>query len=138
MSKEIKKTEETEELTGVCRYCCQTRIVKGSVGMTEEEITEAATLSCSCEAAVYYQEKTRREKAAKKRVDELFGEAASGFNQDEAVLNYMKQGIDLINDGKIRNLTLNLNKGLKCKIAVMTDDKIKVSREIKSVVEFKQ
>lgn len=50
----------------------------------------------------------------------------------------MKQGIDLINDGKIRNLTLNLNKGLKCKIAVMTDDKIKVSREIKSVVEFKQ
>lgn len=82
--------------------------------------------------------KTRREKAAKKRVDELFGDAASGFNQDEDVLNFMKQGIDLINDGKIRNLTLNLNKGLKCKIAVMTDDKIKVSREVKSVVEFKQ
>lgn len=128
----------TKDMTGVCRYCCQTRIIKGSADMTEEEITEMATMSCECEGAKAYSARKQRLEKAKKCVDELFGEGAGGFAQSGEVTQFMKNGIDAINNGDMRSLTVNLNEGLKCKIMTTTDGKIKVLREAKSVVERKQ
>lgn len=133
-----KETKAVKEMTGVCRYCCQTRIIKGSADMTEEEITEAATRSCDCDAAKYYRERMRRLSMAEESIEVLFGEKAGDFSQPGVVTQFMKIGINAINDGDIKSVTINLNKGLKCKIAVAPDDKIKVSREAKSVVERKQ
>lgn len=138
MPKGTKEAKEAKEMTGVCRYCYQTRIIKGSAGMTEEEITEEATLSCDCEAAKEYRTRMRRSEKAKESVDDLFGEEAGGFTQPDKVIEFMKCGIDAINRGSIKGMTVSLNKGLKCKIAAMSDDKIKVLREAKSVVERKQ
>lgn len=134
MAKEIK------EMTGVCRFCYQSRIVRGAADMTEEQITETATRQCSCEAAKKYRTKVLRAETAKKHVDKLFGDKneTSNFAQPDEILDFMKHGIDVINNGYMKNLTINMIKGLKCKIALTTDDKIKVSREAKSVVEFKE
>lgn len=133
-----KATETVKEITGVCRFCCQTRIIQGSADMTEEEITEKATLSCDCEAAETYRVRMQRLEKAKKNIEELFGENAGGFAQRSEIKNLMECGVDVINDGDVRSITINLNKGLKCKIAVMADDRIKVSREAKFTEERKQ
>ena len=138
MAKETKGITAEKEMTGVCRYCHQTRIIKGSADMTEEEITEMATRSCDCEAAETYRMRLQRLEKAKKNIEELFGENAGGFAQRSEIKNLMECGVDVINDGDVRSITINLNKGLKCKIAIMTDDRIKVSREAKFTEERKQ
>lgn len=138
MPKRTKETAETKAVTGVCRFCCQTRVIDGSTDMTEEEKTEKATMSCNCESAKCYRERMQRMSLAEQSIDELFGEGAGDFVQPGVVTQLMKIGIGAMNDGDIKSITINLNKGLKCKIAVATDDKIKVLREVKSVVEKKQ
>lgn len=138
MPKEAKGTKAEKEMTGVCRYCHQTRIIKDNADMTEEQITEAATLACDCEAAETYRMRLQRLEKAKKNIEELFGENAGGFAQRSEIKNLMERGVDVINDGDVRGITINLNKGLKCKIAVMADDRIKVSREAKFTEERKQ
>lgn len=130
--------KKIEEMTGICRFCYQSRIIRGAADMTEEQITETATLQCSCEAAKVYRTKVQRAETAKEHVDKLFGNETSDFVQPDEIVDFMKHGIDVINNGYIKNLTLNMIKGLKCKIALTADDKIKVSREVKSVVEYKE
>lgn len=135
---EAREAQEEKQMTGVCRFCCQTRMIKGSADMTEEEKTESATYSCDCDGAKYYRERMQRRKREEQSIDALFGEGAGDFVQPGVVTQLMKIGIGAMNDGDIKSMTINLNKGLKCKIAVVADDKIKVSREAKSVVERKQ
>lgn len=138
MAKKVTETAAENEVTGVCRFCCQTRVVIGAAGMTEEQITETATRQCSCEAAKVYKAKILRAETAKKHVDKLFGDKSNDFTQPDEIVDFMKHGIDEINNEYMKSMTVNMNKGLKCKIALTADDKIKVSREAKSVVEFKQ
>lgn len=97
-----------------------------------------ATRSCDCEAAEAYRIRVKRLEKAKKNIEELFGKNAGSFAQRSEVKNLMECGVDVINDGDVRGITINLNKGLKCKIAVMADDRIKVSREAKFTEERKQ
>ena len=106
--------------------------------MTEEELTERATLSCECEAAVIYRKRMERAQAAKDSIDTLFGDESNSFYQPYEITDFMKSGIDVINNGGVKALTITMNKGLKGKIALTGNDEIKVSREAKSVVEFKQ
>lgn len=138
MTKETKGTTAEKEITGVCRFCFQTRIIQGSADMTEEEITEMATRSCDCEAAKAYRIRMQCSERAKKSVDELFGEEAGDFTQPDKVIEFIRCGIDAISRGSIKGMTVKLNQGLKCSIEAMKDNKIKVSREVKSVVERKQ
>lgn len=130
--------KEMKEMTGVCRFCFQSRIVRGAADMTEEQITETATLQCSCEAAAMYRRRMERAEVAKENIDTLFGDESNDFYQSDEIRDFMKHGIDVINNGCMKSLIINMNKGLKCKIALTVNDEIKVSREAKSVVEFKQ
>lgn len=137
-TKETKGTTAEKEMTGVCRFCYQTRIIKGSADMTEEEITEKATRACDCEAAKAYRIRMQRSERAKESVDDLFGERAGDFTQPNKVIEFMKCGIDVISRGSIKGMTVKLNQGLKCSIETVKDNKIKVSREAKTVEERKQ
>lgn len=58
-----------KDMTGVCRGCGQTKIVKAA---TQEEADSAATLDCSCPAG----ELARRVKHVGEQLDELIGELA--------------------------------------------------------------
>lgn len=138
MPRETKGTTETKAVTGVCRFCCQTRVIDGGADMTEGEKTEKATMYCNCDAAKVYRERMQRMSLAEQSIEVLFGEGAGSFAQPGVVTQLMKIGVSAMNNGDIKSMTINLNKGLKCKIAVVADDKIKVSREAKSVVERKQ
>lgn len=138
MPRETKGTTETKAVTGVCRFCCQTRVIDGGADMTEGEKTEKATMYCNCDAAKVYRERMQRMSLAEQSIEVLFGEGEGSFAQPGVVTQLMKIGVSAMNDGDIKSMTINLNKGLKCKIAVVADDKIKVLREVKSVVERKQ
>lgn len=128
----------TREITGECPYCGQQRILTVQADATEENIRIAAVLACGCTQALHYQEKTRRIRSAKEHVESLFGRDAREFKQDEGVIDFMKRGIELVDCGFLRSFTLVFGEGVKCKIAVMNDDKIKVVREFKSMVELKK
>lgn len=131
-------SRKTSDKVGVCRFCGQSQIVSGSGDMTAEQLTESATLSCGCELARKYQATSERTTVAKRRVDELFGDELSDFAQSEDIRDYMKQGIDLINKGGMKKITMSINECLKCSIALMAEEKIKVIREIKYIKEYKQ
>lgn len=60
---------ELKEMTGTCRECGQTKIVKA---WNQEEADEAATLDCSCPGG----ELARRKKHVGEQLDELIGELA--------------------------------------------------------------
>ena len=58
---------EVKDLTGVCKYCGQTKIVKA---LTEPEADDVVTLECSCPGG----EMERRKKQVTEQLDELIGE----------------------------------------------------------------
>lgn len=132
------KDGKFKQITGTCRFCGQQRILKVGAEAGEDDISMAAVLSCGCKQALFYQEKTRRIRSAHEHVDRLFGAEAGADEQDAQIISLMKRGVELIDGGWIRSFTMVLENDMKCKIAIMKDDKIKVSREIKSVVELKR
>lgn len=93
-------TEQEKEnmAQGVCMYCGQTIFVGDSVeGMTEEELSEAATCKCSCSEAKSYVRKKERRKKVDAFVAEIFNPAmqvmikemiacVEGFEIDKATL----------------------------------------------------
>lgn len=65
-----------EDMTGVCRYCGQTRIVKAE---NQEEADKSVTLDCSCEGGEF-----ERKKEVGSRLDELIGETAPEYGWEPA------------------------------------------------------
>ena len=60
---------ELKDMTGVCRGCGQTKIVKA---YTQMEADSAVTMDCTCPEG----ELARRKKQVKEQLDELIGELA--------------------------------------------------------------
>ena len=49
-----------ESKTGNCRFCGQSSIIEGGADMTAPQLEEAATMQCTCEKAMAYQETANR------------------------------------------------------------------------------
>lgn len=64
-------------MTGVCRYCGQTRIVKAE---NQEEADRSVTLNCNCEGGEF----ERKKKEVGSRLDELIGETAPEYGWEPA------------------------------------------------------
>ena len=131
------KDGKFKQITGECSFCGQQRMLTVSADADEENIRMAAVLSCGCQQALHYQQKTRRIRSAQAHVDSLFGAGAGDNEQDAQVVGIMKRGIELIDGGWIKSFTIELYDGMKCRMAVMKNDEIKVSRTIKAEVELK-
>lgn len=126
------------EQTGICRFCGQQAVLQHDEERTQPQLDECATLHCTCDEAKAYQEGALRRDTAKTRVDELFGEGAGEFRQSEGVLSWIKDAVDYVCDKDIKNLTITIRTGLKCRIMQMAKDKIKVVREISDTDSFEQ
>lgn len=68
--------------------------------MTAPQLEEAATMQCTCEKAMAYQETANRRTVAKQRAEELFGKDAGEYAQPDDTLAYILAGIDQVCDKK--------------------------------------
>ena len=127
-----------EQQTGTCRFCGQTQMIQSEETLTAPQLEEAATMQCECDAAIAYKEVANRRKVAKKRVEELFGNEAGEFKQSDKVVEEIMAAVDLVCDKLIKNITVTIRSGLKCRIMIMAKDKIKVVREASSNESFEQ
>lgn len=106
--------------------------------MTEPQLEEAATMLCSCEKAMAYQEAANRKTAVENRVKELFGENAKEYAQPEDVLQNILKAADLVCDKYVKQIVITIKTGLTARIKQMAKDKIKVTRETSNTDEFTQ
>lgn len=65
-----------ESQTGYCRFCGQAGMVHTLTGWSQEDVDEAVTCKCECDAAKKYAESKERVQKAKSRITELFGNTA--------------------------------------------------------------
>ena len=121
---------------GVCRFCGQSRIIEDGAEMTEPQLAEAATMLCQCDSAKEYQAAANRRIISKQRIDELFGDGE--YEQPESAINLAKAAVDLVCDGRAKQVVITFKTGLNAKIMRMAKDKIKVVREISETNTFEQ
>lgn len=124
--------------TGACRFCGQSVIIEDGAEMTTPQLEEAATMQCTCDEAIKYQQEKNRRIVAKQRVSELFGENAGEYKQPETVQTILLNTVDAICDKKMKTTVVTIRTGLRCRIMQMAKDKIKVVREISDNNEFVQ
>lgn len=124
--------------TGSCRFCGQEQIITSEEKLTEPQLEEQATMQCECDAALAYQEAANRRKVAKQRVTELFGQDAGEYKQPEKVMEEIMTAVDLVCDKMVRQITITIRAGVKCRVMQMAKDKIKVVREISDNQSFEQ
>lgn len=133
-----KENNANATKSGACRFCGQQVIIKDGAGMTEPQLEEAATMNCDCDDAKAYQEAANRRKTAKERVQNLFGAGAGNFTQPEETLQCINAAVDLVCAKRVKQVALTITTGLKCRIALMAKDKIKITREISNIDAFEQ
>lgn len=124
--------------TAECRFCGQSVMVEDGAEMTPPQLEEAATMLCTCDDALKYQQEKNRRSMSKQRAKELFGDEAGEYKQPETVQNIIFSTIDAICDKKMKNTTITIRSGLKCRIMQMAKEKIKVVREVSDNNEFIQ
>ena len=127
-----------EQQTGTCRFCGQTQMIQSEETLTAPQLEEQATMQCECDEAMVYKEVANRRKVAKKRVEELFGNEAGEFKQSDKVLKEIVTAVDLVCDKMIKQITVTIRTGLKCRVMLMAKDKIKVVRETSNTEAFEQ
>ena len=118
----MENMEKIKELTGVCRYCGQTRIVKAA---DQESADDAATLDCGCPGG----ELERTKKHIKERLDELIGETAPDNDWTAVSLKAYEAVISAaycIAEGEIQTCAMRVD-GTNLKIA-RKGDKISIVR----------
>lgn len=129
MGKFEKKLESTEIQTGACIYCGQVRQFETSGLCTAERLDEMATERCHCMEA----QEERREREAKERaeanIDTLFREAPR-------MAEYLKHSVPLIQERCIDSVSVKSGK-TKASVAMMSDGKIKVTKDVKNKAELK-
>lgn len=86
-----------ESQTGYCRFCGQAGMVHTLTGWSQEDVDEAVTCKCECDAAKKYAESKERVQKAKSRITELFGSTAERpIDQDvvKSTILYAGNGVD--------------------------------------------
>lgn len=84
-----------ESQTGYCRFCGQAGMVHTLTGWSQEDVDEAVTCKCECDAAKKYAESKERVQKAKSRITELFGSTAER-PIDQDVVTVMLNVVDAI------------------------------------------
>lgn len=130
--------EKEGSKAGTCRFCGQQMLIDRGEGMTDPQLEECATMQCSCDEAVAYQESAKRRETAKQRVKELFGEGAGEFKANEELQQIMCAAVDQICNKQAKQFVITIRSGVKCRIMQMAKDKIKVVREATSTSSFEQ
>lgn len=119
--------EGVETQTGYCRFCGQGGVVHTVMGWNQDDVNEAVTCKCSCEAAKEYVKSKERAQNAKSRIEELFGlPAEKPIDQD--VINIMFRSVEAIESMVMKGITIDIGQGIKAKVSKAPKGSIKVER----------
>lgn len=116
-----------ESQTGYCRFCGQAGMVHTLTGWSQEDVDEAVTCKCECDAAKKYAESKERVQKAKSRITELFGNTAER-PIDQDVVTVMLNVVDAIEAKHMKGITIDVGQGVKAKVSKMAKESIKVER----------
>lgn len=116
-----------ESQTGYCRFCGQAGMVHTLTGWSQEDVDEAVTYKCECDAAKKYVESEERVQKAKSRITELFGSTAER-PIDQDVVTVMLNVVDAIEAKHMKGITIDVGQGVKAKVFKMAKESIKVER----------
>jgi len=98
---------ERKDMTGVCRGCGQSRIVKAE---NQEEADVLVTEECSCQLG----EQLRKKKELDKRLSELIGEEAPEFGWEaagsEEIFEAIKRIGHIVAEGGIESVGIRIDK----------------------------
>lgn len=115
--------------TGVCRFCGQTIAIETEESLTSPQLTEEATMRCTCEQAVEYQKEKQRKEKALKNVSVLFGQdAAPEKRVGEEIVSILSAAVEEIYTGGLAKVTLNLRGGVKASVSQNAKGEINVER----------
>lgn len=106
---------------GTCIYCGQERMVEVEEAATHEEISIKASQECTCKEGKEARENEVRIQKAKNDIDNLFE-----FYEETAGI--LKAAIEPISKDLIKSITVDTGDGVKGKLSITNDGKIKVER----------
>lgn len=91
--------------TGTCLYCGQSRMIYTSHGLEDQrKLDEFATMRCTCEPALEYQQRAARVITAKANLREV----AAGVDPD--IVAIAEKGINMIGDRMIAGITIKFGR----------------------------
>lgn len=120
------------DMTAPCKFCKQITVFKWDAGkpIDYDKKVEMATLSCNCDSARWYQDRSTKIKEAQNTAEELF------TDPDEASLKkVMQQAAELVIDKNIVNITIVAGNGTKGIFSISASDKIKLKRSVQETAE---
>ena len=108
--------EGVKEETGACIFCGQAYMF-ANVGLSTEQLNEAANEKCTCEEAKEGKWKRKRAKDVRRKVDKIFGQdKCLEFMQASAemVLAYALEKVSVkMPDGTVGNIAQTKKGGIK-------------------------
>lgn len=124
---------DIKELRGACLFCGQYIVLSDEEEMPESmiEADRLATMQCSCMEAREFQRKVKRSASAKTKVQNMFGNNLQEQYRAEAeCIELLKDCIDLLIDGRIAKVSIDLPMGVKAKISMSAEGKIRIERSL--------
>lgn len=125
MPKVIKTKDETV-ITGTCRFCGQVKVFD----YVPEDPDEEATLSCQCIAGDDYRERGRVLEAARKNIEDIFGDHFQEVAETFLALR------EKVYDGKIGRVTIKLPGGATARLWMTSATAMKVDYKKTTVTEL--
>lgn len=119
MEEKRELPEGVKEEMGACIFCGQTYML-ANVGLSTEQLNEAATERCTCEEAKNWQVQRNRAKKVRKKTERIFA--------NDKCLNFMLMSANMILSGELDKVTVKMNDGTVETIALTKKGSIKIQR----------
>lgn len=120
------------EKLGHCLYCGDIMILDYEEGSSEQQRNEYATSKCTCPEATRASNKQLNIERARERINRLFGIHSNEIGleplQSDTTRNLMYTAVDILADGVIRGISIDINTTTKAKITLNAKGKIEVTR----------
>lgn len=113
---------------GTCKYCMNTVFFGDEI--PDEQAEERAIMMCDCKGARIYQTAKVRQEKAKDNIELAIHET------DEAVCEYLKQCVELVDRRNIVKITADNGRGVKVTISKTNKDTIKVTKKVSKDVVY--
>lgn len=119
MEEKRELPEGVKEEMGACIFCGQTYMF-ANVGLSTEQLNEAATERCTCEEAKNWQTKRNRAEKVHKKTERIFA--------NDKCLNFMMMSADMVLSGELDKVTVKMDDGTVGTIAWTKKGSIKIQR----------
>ena len=129
-----------KECKGACIFCGQYTVLTDEEAdlVEKEELPGAvvvadriATMKCSCKEAREFQKKKKRSVNAKAKIEDVFhADLPEQLRARSECMEMLKGCIDLLIDGQISKVKVDMPLGIKASMSMSADGRIKIERSL--------